>query len=250
MPTPFTHLNFTQRLLQDDAIPSHYRDLLSEYLPAFQLGSIVADARVSSGVGREVTHFYSYEHPILDHPWRVMLHDHPSLKLPQSEAHQVFLTGYVAHLATDEAWALKMVRPNFAMREWVDVDRHDKFFALHLLLTYMDERDEMQLEQWQADTLSQCHPADWLPFMDDTVLCDWRDLIVNQIKPEGSSQTLPIFSKRLQLAIEFIRETLDNPDIMTHRLWQHIPKALLEMVELQMYEFTRDQLCIYLTEYS
>ena len=250
MPTPFTHLNITQRLLHDTAIPQAYRDLISAHRPAFQLGSIVADARVASGLGRETTHFYSYSYPIVEHPWRVMLEEHPSLRQPHDEAHLVFLAGYVAHLSTDESWALKMVRPEFGSREWEGVERHDKFFALHLILTYMDERDEATLEPWQAEKLCTCAPDNWLPFMSDDALCTWRDLVAEQITPDGDSQTLTIFSDRLRLAAAFIRETLDNPDEMHRRLWQHVPKSLLATVEAQMYTYTRDQLCVYLTEYS
>lgn len=250
MPTPFTHLNITQRLLNDTAIPPAYRELIAAHLPAFQLGSIVADARVSGGIGRETTHFYSYSRPIVEHPWRVMLDKHPTLKHPHDKAHLVFLAGYVAHLATDESWALKMVRPEFGDREWDGVERQEKFFALHLILTHMDERDELKLESWQADSLMTCLPDDWLPFMSDEVLCAWRDLVANQITPDGDSQTLSIFSSRLGIDMDFIRETLDNPEKMQHLLWQHVPQSLLEITEIQMYAFTRDQLCVYLTQYA
>jgi len=238
-----------QRLIDDTAVPQAYHDLIMAHLPAFQLGSIVADARVASGLGRETTHFYSYNHPIVEHPWRVMLDEHPSLKQPHDEAHLSFLAGYVAHLATDESWALKMVRPYFG-REWQGVERHEKFFALHLILTYMDERDEAGLESWQAEKLMTCVPDHWLPFMSDDTLCAWRDLVAEQITPDGDSQTLPIFGKRLGLDINFIRQTLDDPDEMHRRLWQHIPKSLLATAETQMYAYTRDQLCVYLTYYS
>ena len=249
MPTPFTHLAIAQRLLHDTAIPHAYRDLLATHRAAFQLGSIVADARVSSGVGREVTHFYKYDVPMIEHPWRVMLAEHPTLQTSQNEVHRVFLAGYVAHLCTDEAWALKVVRPHFWKREWDGVDLPDKFFALHLILTHMDERDEKLLETWQPETLPRCAPHDWLPFMPDDVLCGWRDLIANQISPDGISQTLAIFGKRLHLEPPKIRETLDDADTMHHRLWQHVPLSLLEAAETQIYAFTRDQLCVYLTEY-
>lgn len=250
MPTPFTHLEITQRLLNDHAIPRAYRDLLLAHRSAFQLGNIVADARVSSGVGREVTHFYSYSHPITEHPWHVMLNNHPMLKTPHDDKHLVFLAGYVAHLATDEAWALKMVRPIFFIRDWEGVDRMDKFIALHLILSVMDERDEAQLDAWQSESLAQSTPDQWLPFMSDHVLCSWRDLIARQIAPNGMSETLMILGKRLALDPAILRNMLDSPDIMFERLWQHVPQAIHATTERQMYAFTRDQLCHYLTESS
>lgn len=250
MPTPFTHLQITQQLIADPALPEAYRTQIQANLPAFQLGSIVADARVSSGIGRETTHFYSYENPITEHPWRIMLAEHPALNQPRDEAHLMFLAGYVAHLATDTAWALKMVRPNFARREWVGVSKMNKFIALHLLLTHMDERDESKLESWQSDSLAQCQPEQWLPFMSDDVLIGWRDLIYHQIMPDGISKTLDIFSKRLVVEPPFLRTILDKPDHMNNWLWQHIDPNFLAYVESLMYCFTRDQLQIYLTEYS
>ncbi len=249
MPTPFTHLRILQELLADAELTPAYRALLSRHLPAFQLGSIVADARVSSGVGREVTHFYAYGQPISERPWRRMLRQHPSLMQPQDEAHLAFLAGYIAHLAADEAWTLKMVRPRFWSREWPGVSRRDKFFALHLILTVMDERDEAQLEAWQAESLRSSEPCSWLPFMTDAVLRGWRDLVADQLKPSGASLTLAIFGDRLQRDPAEIRAALDDPALMQASLWRHVPRSRLAMVERQCYAFARDQLAVYLTEF-
>ncbi len=249
MPTPFTHLLIAQNLLADDMLSPLYRALLHRQLPAFQLGSIVADARVASGVGREVTHFYAYGRPISARPWRLMLRGHPSLTEANDEAHLAFLAGYVAHLATDEAWALKMVRPQFWERDWLGVERRDKFLALHLILTVMDERDERLLAGWQAESLARCEPASWLPFMTDDVLRSWRDLVARQIMPAGESETLAIFGRRLKRAPAEIRAALDNPELMRMYLWRHVSPESLAAVERQAYAFTRDQLAVYLTEF-
>ena len=249
MPTPFTHLRILQSLLADEQLPRLYRDLLSRQLPAFQLGSIIADARVASGVGREVTHFYAYGIPIDERPWRKMLRCHPELTAVEDEAHLAFIAGYVAHLATDEAWALKMVRPRFWERDWPGVDRRDKFFALHLILTVLDERDEGLLESWQAASLARCEPNNWLPFMSDEVLRGWRDLVTRQIMPGGLSETLEIFARRLRCDPAEIRTALDDPVKMQFTLWRHVPETRLAAVEEQVYAFTRDQLAVYLTEF-
>ena len=249
MPTPFTHLRIAQDLLDDERLPRLYRDLLARQLPAFQLGSIVADARVASGVGREVTHFYAYGRPIIDRPWRLMLRQHASLAQAQDEAHLAFLAGYVAHLATDEAWTLKMVRPQFWGRDWPGFERRDKFLALHLILTVMDERDEKALAPWQAQSLRRCEPNGWLPFMSDDVLRGWRDLVARQIMPGGESETLAIFGRRLQRDPAEIRAVLDDRAQMDLTLWRQVPPSLLATVERQAYAFTRDQLAVYLTEF-
>ena len=249
MPTPFTHLRIAQELLIDELLPAHYRRLLRRHIPAFQLGGIVADARVASGVGREVTHFYAYGRPISEHPWRLMLRRHPQLNTARDESHLAFLAGYVAHLAADEAWALKMVRPQFWEREWQGVERRDKFLALHLILTDMDERDRRLLAHWQAESLARSEPNAWLPFMTDDVLRGWRDLVARQITPGGDSETLAIFGRRLNRDPAEIRAVLDDPALMRHYLWRHVPRSSLSLVERQTYVFTREQLAVYLTEF-
>ena len=146
MPTPFTHLRIAQELLADERLSPLYRELLRRQLPAFQLGSVVADARVASGVGREVTHFYAYGAPIPTHPWRLMLRQHPSSEASERRSFiSLFWPVMWRIWATDEAWTLRMVRPQFWERDWRGVERRDKFFALHLILTVMDERDEKRL---------------------------------------------------------------------------------------------------------
>ncbi len=249
MPTPFTHLRIAQDLLEDERLAPDYRELLTRQAPAFQLGGIVADARVASGVGREVTHFYAYGRPISARPWRLMLREHPSISRAHDEAHLAFLAGYVAHLATDEAWALKMVRPQFWERDWPGVERRDKFLALHLILTAMDERDEVELAAWQAESLARSEPAGWLPFMSDDVLRGWRDLVARQITPGGDSETLAIFGRRLKRDPAEIRAVLDDPALMERYLWRQVPREELALVERQAYAFTRDQLAVYLTEF-
>ena len=250
MPTPFTHLRIAQCLLQDERLSPASRALLRAQLPAFQLGGIVADARVSTGMGREETHFYAYGVPISERPWRRMLRLHPSLHEPRDPAHLAFLAGYVAHLACDEAWALKMVRPRFWGRDWPGVPRRDKFLSLHLILTVMDERDERLLAPWQAESLARCLPRQWLPFLPDAVLCGWRDLVAEQICPGGQSKTLEIFGKRLRRDPAEIRATLDDEARMRQALWRYVSRPVLAQVERQVYAFTRDQLAVYMSEYA
>src|SRR5271170_1852458 len=78
MPTPFTHLYYAQRLLSDPAVPAEQRALLNSYRSAYLLGSVVADAHGLAGMKREDTHFYAFDRPMEDHPWRVMMTQYPS----------------------------------------------------------------------------------------------------------------------------------------------------------------------------
>ncbi|GAB4522789.1 MAG: hypothetical protein OHK0046_35830 [Anaerolineae bacterium] len=246
MPTPFTHLEVAQRLLTDDLIPQATRDLLKAERGAFLLGSIAADARVGSGAPRSTTHFYDYRDGISEHPWRVMVKENSDLLTPKDAAHRAFIAGYVAHLAIDENWSLRMVGPHFAAREWAD--NAFRFYMLHIILIYMDVRDLAALESWQAEALASAAPQAWLRFMTDDDLYVWQRLIYDQIKPGGISETLTIFGGRIGKAPEEIQAFLDDAVKMESGLWQHIPQTLLHEVETLGYAFAREQLMIYMAE--
>lgn len=244
MPTPFMHLKVAQDLLRDPLIPPQQRDLLNDQRSAFLLGSIAADARISSGIKRSETHFYEYDETITRHPWQKLLDRYPSLQSVIDPAHQVFVAAYVAHLAMDELWLLDMLRKQFWAAEWGT--RESRFFMLHILLSAVDERDYALIEDWQAAELLAAQPCDWLPFMPDDDLRGWRDFIGGQLV-EGS-QTLDVLSERVRSTPEQFRAVLDSPQRMQAELWVHVPREMLAQVETEMVAFAREQMLLYLAE--
>lgn len=246
MPTPFTHLETAQRFLVDTQLSLGVRALLNSERSAFLLGNIAADARVDSGVSRETTHFYAYDRPIDEHPWRVMVRHYPALSAARRPAQRAFLAGYVAHLSIDEYWSLNMVRPYFVKREWNTPSREFRFLMLHIILSYMDERDLALLEAWQHETLCAAQPCDWLPFMSDATLAGWRDFIGEQIGPGGVSQTLSLFGARIGRSAAELRAILDSPDQMQRGLWANVPPEALARIEAEMYVFAREQMELFL----
>jgi hypothetical protein len=246
MPTPFSHLAVAEQLLVDEAVSPDQRAFIEAERSAFLLGNIAADARVSSGLRREQTHFYAYGQPIEGRLWRLMLQQHPTLNEPMSDAQRVFLAGYVAHLTMDEIWTLEMVRPEFREREWRTPEH--RFLMLHLILSFMDDRDYRVLSDWQRETLAAAGPNGWTPFMTDDDLRGWRDFIAEQFPPDGSSQTLDIFAQRVKVPAETLHDLLHSPDELNAALWQYIPLEKLQAVEAQMYIEARDEMRIYLEE--
>ena len=246
MPTPFTHLEIAQRLLCDAQVLDRARALLEAERSAFLLGNIAADARVDSGLRREVTHFYAYDRPIEERPWRVMLTQHPALQQTHDRAQRAFLAGYVAHLSCDEFWSRHMVRPEFVEREWAS--RGERFLSLHLLLITMDARDLVLLESWQPDVLAEAIPNGWLTFLTDVSLRGWRDYIARQISPDGGSETLQVLGERIQIPSQELAALVESDDEMQARLWDHIPPERLQRVEAEMYAFAREQMGLYLDD--
>lgn len=243
MPTPFTHLVAAQHLLKDERIPPEQRALLEGQRGAFLLGSVAADAR-PPGSKREDTHFYAYDKPMNETPWRVMLGRFPALGQASSAARQAFLAGYVAHLSMDEIWTIHMLEQHFVRHNW-GAARSFRFVLLHALLIHMDERDLKLIEPWQHAALAAAAPDGWLPFIDDLTLHEWRDFIVEQIKPGGHSQTLAVFAPRVNKTVEELRAILDSPQQM-RPLWENVPPEILVEVETRMYDHARDQMVIYL----
>lgn len=240
MPTPFTHLEIAQRLLQDARLPA----AIHAERGAFLLGNIAADARVHSGAARDSTHFYQYRVGIPEHPWRVMVQQYPALAHPQDPTHRVFVAGYVAHLAVDEIWSLELVGPHFARREWGG-DLNHRFFMLQVLLIAMDERDFLRLDSWQGTCLESAAPRQWLPFITDSDLRHWQEFIAEQLQPGGSSKTLAILGERIGKTPAQLREMVDSAAYMQRALWQHIPKSLLDEVEAHLYTHALEQLIVY-----
>lgn len=245
MPTPFSHLAFAQRLRGEPNLPPSLRSLLEAEWSSFLLGSIAADAQTLAGLKREDTHFYAYDRPMEDHPWRVMVKQNPSLAAVSGDAQRAFITGYVGHLSMDEIWSLDMLRPHFAEREWAS--RGQRFLMLHVLLIYMDERDVALLPSSIAGDLSAACPDNWLPFLSDEALVRWRDYIYKQIEPDGVSETLDIFGQRINKTPQELRAILDSEEVMQRDLWAYISPALLAEIEAKMYAHAQEQMMKYLT---
>jgi len=243
MPTPFMHLLITHQLAQDEQVPIAYRDLFTTYRPAWLLGGVVADQKAHDGADRSVTHFYRYDRPMDDNPWRIMLDKNPKMKQPNSDAYLAFVAGYVAHLACDEYWTRNVLRFHFAQASW-GRDLRWRFFILHFMLTWMDQRDESLLPNDAPSQIRQCEPNAWIPFMSDDRIIEWRDFISEQI--EGDSQTISIFAQRVGIPAEDFHNKLTDETWMQKNLWQHLPLTLIQQHEEKMYQFAHEQLNIFM----
>lgn len=246
MPTPFTHLQITQRLMHDPLIPEAIRDFSQAYRSDFLLGGVVADQRPEGGK-RADTHFYEYSLPMPDNPWREMFRQNPALIVPKSPEHKAFLSSYVAHLSADEYWSRYMLKPYFADSTWGGGIK-GRFYLLHLLLITMDERDEQLLPEHISEDIRHSKPYEWLPFLSDSKICEWRDFIAQQLA-EDDSQTLVIFGGRIQTSPERVRELLDDEGYMQSKLWANVSHEILEDIETNLYTFAREQMLVYLEEF-
>lgn len=246
MPSPFTHIANAQRLVRDPVVPEAIRQALITDESAFLLGNIAADGHhLAEGLRRDQTHFYKYDFPVIEHPWRIMMAQHPSLWETRPPDSRAFLAGYIAHLSIDEVWWLDLTRPYFGEREWASRDR--RFLMLNILLIGMDERDEIPARN-SASVLANANPHNWLPFMQDAALIAWRNVIARQLEPNGASETLAVIAPRVNRTVEQLRAMVDDTESLEHDLFAHIPHALVAEVEEKMYLHAREQMIIYWNE--
>jgi hypothetical protein len=119
---------------------------------------------------------------------------------------------------------------------------------LHILLIFMDERDFPRIELWQAGQLIDATPNRWLSFLPDDDLHHWQTFIHEQIKADGSSQTLSVLGGRIGKAPEELQAFIDSPQQMQDQLWNNIPQSLLAEVESGMYIHAREQMVTYMNE--
>ncbi len=237
---------FAHHILTDEALPVAARTLIEAQWGAFLLGSIAPDARVSSGIRRADTHFFEYEAVIAVHPIDAMLAQFPMLARAaiSDEAYAAFIAGYGAHLAMDEVWCTDLLFPKFMML-WDG--NFSSFQMLHMLLGYLDARDVSSLPVTSDHpVLIAATPQNWLPFMPDTALIDWRELIAAQMAPGGSNRTIEILSQRIKMQPSEMAAFIASADLMEANLWQNVPRSLVAAVEENMYERARGVLIDYL----
>jgi Zinc dependent phospholipase C len=239
------HLAFAQRMAADNALPMDVQTLIQTEPGAFLLGNIAPDARVSSGIRRADTHFFEYMPKVDPSPVTTMLTRFPELcrSVVTSPAFAAFLMGYTAHLAMDLVWCEQLLFPQF-MHGWPDDTL--SFHMLHMLLAHLDERDYQLLNRAvQYPALAQATPDNWLPFMPDSALIDWRDLIAEQVAPTGKSLTTTILGQRIKMNGSEMQAFLDDPAKMDASLWHNLPRAIVEQVEAAMNSQARETMISY-----
>ncbi|PJF43569.1 MAG: hypothetical protein CUN55_08435 [Phototrophicales bacterium] len=248
MPTPFTHLIKAQQLLDDERLPVAAKGVLLQELPSFLLGNVAPDAHhmaKDQGVRRETTHFYHYAPQIDPLATVKILQDYPQLSATQIQRldHRVFVAGYLAHLAIDEIWATEVVYP-FWFGEWGD--RQQRHFAFTSLMALLDKRDYERMPSGFYDLLQRAEPDHWLPFLPDEALCKWRDVIVDQIRPNGTPQTLKILGQTVYSGYQDLADMVNSPQRQEIELWSHFPKERVASVEHEAYEHMLRVVCDYL----
>ncbi|HJW89414.1 MAG TPA: zinc dependent phospholipase C family protein [Anaerolineales bacterium] len=238
MPTPFYHICVAESLLAHPALPSSVRRLLKGQLSAFLFGNTAPDVQVVSGQERQATHFFSV--PILpgsQPAWERFLGTYPSLgdpaRLPASQT--AFLAGYLCHLQADWLWILDIFFPVFGPTcEWGTFP--ERLYLHNVLRSYLDFQVLSALPGNTADSLRSVRPADWLPFVEDQHLMEWRDYLAEQLAPGAAAKTVEVFAARQGLSPEEFYSLLNSESRMEAEVFIHLPRSRLQVYRRQLLE--------------
>ncbi len=231
MPTPFTHLRLLSDVLDraEDWLPPAVAGCLDAGRAPFFLGGTAPDVRKISPISREETHFY----PIPPDPARpsmqTMLRTWPALAdaAALEPDHARFVAGYLAHLWFDEFWHRSIVFPYYVQRDDWGTHR-GRFNIYNVLMGYLDMRDRRYLGDGLGALLQSVEPDDWLPFVSDSDLIEWRDFLAGQLHDGASTRTAEILARRAHMSQADYLALVTDEERMERAVLIRTPRAALD----------------------
>ena len=77
----------------------------------------------------------------------------------------------------------------------------------------MDRQDLARINGNTATALQQAVPQGWLPFVDDKDLTDWRDWLLEQLRPGQHIQTAEVFAQRMGITADEMEALKDAAEV-------------------------------------
>ncbi len=250
MPTPFYHLSLAEELLKNPGLPEHARQHLNAHRGAFLFGNTAPDVQVLTRQARQDTHFFDL--PLRQGvvpPWQALLANHPSLArasaLPATQA--AFVTGYLCHLQADLLWVEQIFVPVFGLRSrWETFAR--RLILHNVLRAYLDRGIIPSLTNGVYSGLGEAQPRNWLPFVKDKALSQWRDYLVSQLQPDASIQTIEVFAARQGVQPEDFYRLIDSEAGMEREIFTHVSRQSLSDYRQQLLELNLQLINAYLSD--
>lgn len=232
------HLQMAERIRADGRLGDEPRRSISDYYPAFYLGSVAPDFQTVCDIPRSETHFYRLPPRADEKAYPALLARHPELARPPDLApdQAVFVSAYLAHLMLDLRWYHEILIPYFVNSEgWAS--RRERFLVHNTLLTYLDKQAVDSLPDSAGELLRAAEPSQWLPFAEDGCLVHWRDLLVSQLERESPLQTIAVYADRLSMSQAEFSANLERVEWMEEHLFSKVPVGrVLEMLDAAVIE--------------
>lgn len=226
------HLDVARKILGHAELDREIAAQLRQALPAFYLGNVAADFQTIADVPREETHFYPLPPDPDVRAHEKMLEEHPQLAHASTlrADHAVFVAAYRAHLMLDLCWFRHVLIPFFVEATDWPADHRQRFLVHNTLLTYLDKLALETLPPSTAETLAAADPDHWLPFAGDGDLIRWRDLLVKQLQPGATTETISIYAQRMKMTPEEFAANLEDPQWMHEHVFRKVPLDEVEEV--------------------
>ncbi len=217
-------------------MPEPVNQLLRTYRGEFMFGSTAPDVQVVSGQTREATHFFDLPIQIGDQPaWDCFLTAYPDLVattgLPASRI--AFLSGYLCHLQADWLWVKGIFAPAFGPHCAWGTFRQGLYYH-NVLRAYLDLQILPGLPKDVGTCLGRVLADDWLPFVEDHHLIEWRDLLSHQLVPGAAIQTVEVFSSRQGISAPEYYALLASEERMQNEVFEHLSLELVEHYNKQV----------------
>lgn len=238
MPTPFYHLSVVKELLEHPALSASTRQILWRERAAFFFGSTAPDVQTVSRQARGETHFFDL--PLkanLLPPWEVLFISHPELAKPAilDNAHAAFILGYILHLQADWKWVREIYVPYFGKQSQWGTFSH-RLYLHNVLRIYLDQEILPKLLNGNPPPIRDVTPSNWLPFVEDDYLVQWRDLLAEQLQPGAMVRSVEIFASRQGISPDEYYRLLSSEEHVEAEIFTHFPREKLQTYRLTLLE--------------
>jgi hypothetical protein len=220
MPTPFQHLVYARSMLREPLLPESIRHLLEQEAGAFYLGNTAVDVQAITQQPRYETHFYHLADIGVTPAIPVMLATYPTLADPYqlSGAQAAFISGYLVHLAWDEMWAGRIFIPVY-MESGLWTERLARVMHHNALRVLLDRQAVMKLCMYPElqSLLRNVIPGQWLPFVTDDALHQWRDWLISQLAHPDKVETAQVFAARMNITLDELQQVIHAIEQQTYQ---------------------------------
>ena len=157
-----------------------------------------------------------------------MLEGFPALTHTKNQpARQVaFLAGYLCHLQADWIWIVDIFLPVFGHQNSWGAASY-RLYLHNVLRAYLDRQILETLPVQTGSLLRGVVPRQWLPFVQDRHLKQWRDFLWPQLSPGAGSLTVEVFADRLGISPEEFHRLLDSEAHMEREVFVHLARQRL-----------------------
>ena len=96
----------------------------------------------------------------------------------------------------------------------------------NVLRTHLDQQLYPCINPQMGVYLQSLKPDHWLPFVRDEHLIEWKDILADQLAPDGEAKTSQIFAERLGLPVEKFYAFIGSPQRLQDELYAYVPATI------------------------